>query len=424
MIIIGIKLIVQDFLTLPSQGFQFLIYMDFIFSICSLASRAILMAFRNLLILCQYFLIQHLNGYKMIRISINLPVRWLSVAIMALLLPLMAYSQQITLSGNVEFFVSNNQGIRVPDGFVVKDNATNILPSTLILGNGEVLLDAATSLYKVHSVPASGSAVFYSAWPGNNRPATDRDAVQVATSTSSSGAEAGLTIVNGASGLSDFTLKLDAATDLGTSSLPVVWEVSQTTGSGIGNLTFTWDATLEPITLANKRLYKYVSGAWTALPAANTTAGTGSLTYSGYTDALSSTRFGIASGLSVTPTPTDPLCTGGTGSLTVSADGGLGTRSFRLGSGMWQSSGQFNNLTEGTYTVYAKDDAGDEVSEMVTITDPPPVTANVTGDLTVCSGETTTLTATGGTNYLWNGTLGINAAIMVSPTTTTTYSVS
>ena len=330
---------------------------------------------------------------------------------MALLLPLMAYSQQITLSGNIEFFVGNNQGIRVPDGFVVKDNATNILPSTLTLGNGEVLLDAATALYKVHSVPVSGTAVFYSAFPQ-------------ATPTSSSGAAAGLTIVNGASGVSDFTLKLNAATGLGTSSLPVVWEVSQTTGSGIGNLTFTWDASLEPITLANKRLYKYVSGAWTALPAANTTAGTGSLTYSGYTDALSSTRFGIASGLSVTPTPTDPLCTGGTGSLTVSADGGLGTRSFKLGSGMWQSSGQFNNLTEGTYTVYVKDDSGDEVSEMVTITDPPPVTANVTGDLTVCSGETTTLTASGGTSYSWNGTLGNNAAIMVSPATTTTYSVS
>ncbi|MFN7831122.1 MAG: hypothetical protein ACK5Q2_03960, partial [Bacteroidota bacterium] len=122
-------------------------------------------------------------------------------------------------------------------------------------------------------------------------------------------------------------------------------------------------------------------------------------------------------------TPTDPLCTGGTGSLTVSADGGLGTRSYKLDSGSWQSSNQFTGLAAGTYTVYAKDDAGDEVSEMVTITDPPPVTANVTGDLTVCSGETTTLTATGGTSYLWNGTLGANAAIMVSPTTNTTYSV-
>jgi hypothetical protein len=280
---------------------------------------------------------------------------------MALLFPLMSYSQQITLSGNMQFFVSNNQGFQAPDGFVVKDNATNILPSTLMLGDGDVLLDVNTALYKVHSVPASGSAVFYSALPlPPGRIATDRDALQVSTPTSSSGAEAGLTIVNGASGVSDFTLKLDAPTGLGSSSLPVMWEVSQTTGSGIGNLTFTWDPSLEPVTLANKRLYKYASGAWTVLSAANTTAGTNSLTYSGYTDALSSTRFVIASGLTVTPTPTDPLCTGGTGSLSVSADGGLGMRSYKLGSGSWQSSGQFNNLAAGTYTVYAKDDAGDE----------------------------------------------------------------
>ncbi|MFN5237818.1 MAG: hypothetical protein ACK5FV_11685, partial [Bacteroidota bacterium] len=48
---------------------------------------------------------------------------------------------------------------------------------------------------------------------------------------------------------------------------------------------------------------------------------------------------------------------------------------------------QFTGLVAGTYTVYVKDDAGNEESSMVTITDPPPVTANVTGDLTVCSGS-------------------------------------
>lgn len=338
------------------------------------------------------------------------------------------HSQQITILGNAKFYVANNQPLQAPDGFVVKDNATNILPPSLILSGGSVLLDAATSVYKVHSVPASGNAVFYSAFPPDARPATDRDQVSAATPSVMSGAEAGLTIVNGAAGVSDFTLQLDAATGLGTSSLPVVWEVSQTAGSGIGNLTFTWDASLEPAMFSNIRLYipaqsKGSTGTWMVLPKANTTAGTNSLTYSGYTDALSSTRFGIASGLSVTPTPTDPLCTGGTGSISVSASGGLGTRSYKLGTGSWQSSNQFTGLAAGTYTVYVKDDAGNEESSMVTITDPPPVTANVTGDLTVCSGETTTLTATGGTSYLWNGMLGTNAAIMVSPTTNTTYSV-
>jgi hypothetical protein len=155
----------------------------------------------------------------------------------------------------------------------------------------------------------------------------------------------------------------------------VVWEVSQTTGSGIGNLTFTWDASLAASTTVQHTTLQALAStssaaAWTVLPKANTTAGTNSLTYSGYTDALSSTRFGIASGLTVTPTPTDPLCTGGTGSLSVSADGGLGTRSYKLGTGSWQSSNQFTGLAAGTYTVYVKDDAGNEESSMVTITDP------------------------------------------------------
>lgn len=87
--------------------------------------------------------------------------------------PDLLHSQQITIRGNAKFFVGNSQGLQAPNGFVVRENATNILPSTLMLVDGSVLLDAPTALYKVHSVPASGSAVFYSAWPGNNRPATD-----------------------------------------------------------------------------------------------------------------------------------------------------------------------------------------------------------------------------------------------------------
>ncbi|MFN5365485.1 MAG: T9SS type A sorting domain-containing protein [Bacteroidota bacterium] len=356
--------------------------------------------------------------------SVVLLLRYCTAFALLLYLPATGFSQLVTVNGNIKFFVGTNQGLQVPDGIVVLDNAINILPPTLMLSDGAVLLGTPAALYKVHSVPDDGNAVFYSAFSMDGRPATERDAATVATPSSLLGSRAGLTIVNGSSGVSDFTLKLDAVSGLGTSCLPVVWEVSQTTGSGIGDVTFTWDASLEPVTLTNKKLYKYASGAWTVLPAANTTTGTYSLTYSGYTDALSSTRFGIASGLSVTPTPTDPLCTGGTGSLTVSVDGGLGTRSYKLGSGSWQSSNQFTGLVAGTYTVYVKDDAGNEESSMVTITDPPPVTANVTGDLTVCSGESTTLTATGGTSYVWNGTLGTNAAIMVSPATTTTYSVS
>lgn len=49
--------------------------------------------------------------------------------------------------------------------------------------------------------------------------------------------------------------------------------------------------------------------------------------------------------------------------------------------------------------------------------------ASVSGNNTICSGESTTLTASGGVNYQWNNS-ATTATITVSPTTTTTYSVS
>lgn len=361
-------------------------------------------------------------------LKFGLSVRSGVIYILTLLMPAFLHSQQLTLVGNTEFFVSKNQKVQVPDGFFVKDAAINILPNTLALSTGAVSMESTTARYKVHSVPASGNAVFYAAIPLAARAAVTgrNDAPSESRNCMSCGADAGLTVQNGNSGDSDFLLQLDygnVSAELGNSSIPVIWEVSQTLGSGIGDLTFTWGADLESAQLANKRLYVYSSGTWMALPAANTTAGNFTLTYSGYSGSLSATRFGIATGLSATPTPTDPACSGGTGSLSVVASGGLGAPSFRLDSGAWQSTGQFNNLAAGTYTLYVKDNAGDEISTTVTITEPPPTMAAVTGDLIVCNGESTTLTASGGTSYAWNGSLGTNAAIMVSPTTTTTYSV-
>ncbi len=56
----------------------------------------------------------------------------------------------------------------------------------------------------------------------------------------------------------------------------------------------------------------------------------------------------------------------------------------------------------------------------VTVTADPP--ANITGNLSICFGSSTTLTASGGTSYLWS--TGANtAAITVSPSISTTYTV-
>jgi hypothetical protein len=50
-------------------------------------------------------------------------------------------------------------------------------------------------------------------------------------------------------------------------------------------------------------------------------------------------------------------------------------------------------------------------------------TVSVTGVNSICTNESTTLTATGTNNYSWNGGLGTTASITVSPLNTTTYTV-
>lgn len=57
-----------------------------------------------------------------------------------------------------------------------------------------------------------------------------------------------------------------------------------------------------------------------------------------------------------------------------------------------------------------------------TVTVVPTPTPSITGTNTICSGQSTTLTATGATSYLWsNG--ATTASITVNPTSTTTYTV-
>lgn len=58
----------------------------------------------------------------------------------------------------------------------------------------------------------------------------------------------------------------------------------------------------------------------------------------------------------------------------------------------------------------------------VTVTVNPAPSVTISGNNTICDGESTTLTAAGGTSYLWSNT-STNPSITVNPTTTTTYYV-
>jgi hypothetical protein len=89
-----------------------------------------------------------------------------------------------------------------------------------------------------------------------------------------------------------------------------------------------------------------------------------------------------------------------------------------------------NTLTApGTYTVTATAGNGCSASEQITITQDiaaPEIIASAT-DSTICQGESTTISATGGQSYTWSPETGlpttVGASITASPTSTITYTV-
>jgi len=82
------------------------------------------------------------------------------------------------------------------------------------------------------------------------------------------------------------------------------------------------------------------------------------------------------------------------------------------------------NLPPGTYSVtITQIDGGCTDDATVTLNPSPPPVANITANpAAICTGESTQLTATGGGTYSWS-TGQTGAMITVSPTSTTTYSV-
>lgn len=106
-------------------------------------------------------------------------------------------------------------------------------------------------------------------------------------------------------------------------------------------------------------------------------------------------------------------------SVTMTASGGV---SYLWSTGATTAAITVAPTVNTTYTVTVTNITGCTATSNRTITVNALPTPTVTGTNTICSGQSTTLTAAGGTSYLWS-TAATTAAITVSPTTTTTYTV-
>ncbi len=110
------------------------------------------------------------------------------------------------------------------------------------------------------------------------------------------------------------------------------------------------------------------------------------------------------------------ICTGQTATLT--ATGGI---TYLWSTGATSASINVNPTTTSSYTVAETSSSGCSSNAVasVMVNALPSVTVN---NATICTGQTVTLTATGGTTYLWS-TGATSSSINVNPTTTSSYTV-
>ncbi|WP_430403518.1 PKD domain-containing protein [Fluviicola sp.] len=127
----------------------------------------------------------------------------------------------------------------------------------------------------------------------------------------------------------------------------------------------------------------------------------------------------------VTPPAAQTICSGGSATLTAS---GAGTYTWSPSTGLSATTGATVTASPASTTTYTVtgNTAGCTSSGTVTVT-VAPLTVGVSPNASICSGGSTTLTATGATNYTWSPATGLSsttgASVTANPTTTTTYTV-
>ncbi|GAB4277888.1 MAG: hypothetical protein Kow0068_01230 [Marinilabiliales bacterium] len=120
----------------------------------------------------------------------------------------------------------------------------------------------------------------------------------------------------------------------------------------------------------------------------------------------------------------DDLCPGQT-TVQLNASGGI-TYAWSPSTGLSDpniANPVANPSSTTTYTVTVTDAAGCTDTDDVVVTINSLPVADAGADQTICNGESTTITASGGGTYQWDNGLGAGATHTVSPTTTTTYTV-
>lgn len=139
---------------------------------------------------------------------------------------------------------------------------------------------------------------------------------------------------------------------------------------------------------------------------------------------VSSLNLNCSTPLTITPTNTDESCNASCdGSISIVISGGVtpyNTSSWSNGS----TGNQLSNLCQGIYTVTVTDAGGCSATETIQIQSGTGINLTTSGNITICEGESTQISANGPGTLTWNQGLGTGNQFTVSPSQTTTYTVS
>ncbi len=132
---------------------------------------------------------------------------------------------------------------------------------------------------------------------------------------------------------------------------------------------------------------------------------------------------GSASPITVTVTPVDATCQDAcSGSATLTVSGGQAPYQTPVWSN-GTTANSLSNLCAGNYSVDVTDANGCVGTQSFTINSGATFTVSSSGNVSICAGETTTISASGATTYDWDNGLGAGSSFQVSPNATTTYNV-
>ena len=116
------------------------------------------------------------------------------------------------------------------------------------------------------------------------------------------------------------------------------------------------------------------------------------------------------------------------GSICITPSGGIQPSSYIWSPNVSTISCAYN-LSAGNYYVTITDNNGCDTTALIAIGQPHQLTLNTSGNVTICNGQTTTISASasGGVGnyiYTWDNGLGVGSSFNVNPVVTTTYTVS